>query len=143
MFDAHLHVFERGFPLIANDGYVPDAFGVDDYLGAVAGLGVTGGAVVAGSYQGVDQRWLLASLDRLGSEFVGVAQLSDDVTDDEILALDQQGVRAARANLRRAVTSFADVDRLARRSQSRAGRARPGARAGPPLERSPRPPHLR
>jgi predicted TIM-barrel fold metal-dependent hydrolase len=121
VFDAHFHVIEPGFPLLANEGYVPDAFGVDDYLAAVGGLGVTGGAVVAGSFQGVDQTWLVAALDRLGPAFVGVAQLAADVTDDEIVALDERGVRAVRANLRRGMASFAAIDRLARRVHEVAG----------------------
>jgi predicted TIM-barrel fold metal-dependent hydrolase len=74
---------------------------VDDYRRCTAALGITGGAVVAASFQGFDQAWLLDALDRLGPGFAGVAQLSPSVTDDEILALDAAGVRAVRFNLRR------------------------------------------
>jgi hypothetical protein len=62
---------------------------------------VSGGAVVAGSFQGFDQTHLLEALERLGPGFVGVTQLPPAVSDEAILALDRAGVRAVRFNLRR------------------------------------------
>ena len=101
VFDAHLHIIDPRFPLVANQGYVPEPFTVADYRAATAGLGIVGGAVVAGSFQGYDQAWLVAALDRLGPGFVGVTQLPGDTSDDEIRALDAAGVRAVRFNLHR------------------------------------------
>jgi predicted TIM-barrel fold metal-dependent hydrolase len=120
VFDAHLHIIDPRFPLVANQGYVPDPFTVADYRAATATLNVVGGAVVAGSFQGgsdpsvllqsetvVPQRgltplaWLADALGRLGPGFVGVAELDAGVTDDEVLALDEAGVRAVRFNLHR------------------------------------------
>jgi hypothetical protein len=72
---------------------------VDDYRAAAPEF--TGGAVVAGSFHGFDQSWLLAALDALGPGYVGIAQLPPTVTDEEILALDRAGVRGIRFNLRR------------------------------------------
>ena len=80
---------------------MPEPFTVDDYRAATAGLNIVGGAVVAGSFHGYDRAWLLDALARLGSTFVGVAQLEPDVSDEEILALDAAGVRAVRFNLHR------------------------------------------
>jgi hypothetical protein len=62
---------------------------------------VTGGAVVAGSWDGFGQAHLLDALERLGTGFVGVTQLPATASDEEILALDRAGVRAVRFNLRR------------------------------------------
>jgi predicted TIM-barrel fold metal-dependent hydrolase len=121
IFDAHFHVIDPRFALVANEGYVPDAFTVDGYRAAVASLGITGGAVVAGSFQGFDQAWLVDALAQLGDGFVGVAQLPGDVTDAEIARLDALGVRAARANLRRGMTSFDEIERLAWRVHDVAG----------------------
>jgi amidohydrolase family protein len=101
VFDAHLHVIDPRFPLVANQGYVPEPFTVEDYRAATAGMVVAGGAVVAGSFQGFDQTWLVDALERLGPGFVGVAQLPGDIADEEILALDAAGVRAVRFNLHR------------------------------------------
>jgi hypothetical protein len=65
--------------------------------------------VVAGSFQGFDQAWLLAALATLGPGYVGVAQLPPTVSDEEIRALDAAGVRAVRFNLRRGGTLDVDL----------------------------------
>lgn len=97
VFDAHLHVIDPRFPLVANQGYLPEPFTVDDYRAAID---VTGGAVVAGSFQRGETAFLVDALERLGPAFVGVAEL-DRPTDEDILALDAAGVRAVRFNLHR------------------------------------------
>jgi predicted TIM-barrel fold metal-dependent hydrolase len=101
VFDAHLHIIDPRFPLVASQGFVPGPFTVEDYRAATAGLDVVGGAVVAGSFQAFDRGWLLDALVRLGPAFVGVAQLEPDVSDEDVLALDAAGVRAVRFNLHR------------------------------------------
>ena len=116
MFDAHLHIVDPRFPL--EPGYVPPAFTVADYRERTAELGITGGAVVSGSFQGHDQTYLLDALQRLGPGFAGVTQLPATTTDEEILALDRAGVRALRLNLRRGGT--ADLE-LAQRVHAVAG----------------------
>ncbi|SCX40837.1 Predicted metal-dependent hydrolase, TIM-barrel fold [Klenkia marina] len=122
LFDAHLHVVDPAFPLVPNQGFVPEPFTVADYRARVAGLDVVGGAVVSGSFQAFDQTYLLAALERLGPGFVGVTQLPADVPDAEVLRLDAAGVRAVRVNLRRGGSApAADLDRLARRVHELAG----------------------
>ena len=100
-FDAHLHIIAPGFPLTPNQGYRPDFFTVDDYLAQARPLGITGGAVVSGSFQGFDQTYLLDALQKLGPGFVGVTQLPAGTPDDVIVDLDSKGVRAVRFNLQR------------------------------------------
>jgi len=122
LFDAHLHIIDPRFPLIPNDGYLPPAFTVEDYRARVAGLDVTGGAVVSGSFQGFDQSYLSAALAALGPTYVGVTQIPADATDAEIEHLDAIGVRAVRFNVRRGGSAhIAEVDRLARRVYDVAG----------------------
>jgi predicted TIM-barrel fold metal-dependent hydrolase len=77
-----------------------------------------GGAVVSGSFQGVDQTYLLDALRRLGPGFVGVTQLPPTVGDEEILTLAAAGVRAVRFTLARG--GSLDVD-LALRVHELAG----------------------
>ncbi len=122
LFDAHLHVIDPRFPLTPSQGFIPDPFDVAAYRRATEGLGITGGAVVAGSFQGLDQAWLEAALTDLGPGFVGVAQLPAMVSDAEVLRLDGGGVRAVRLNLRREVhPDLADMKRLAIRVHALAG----------------------
>ncbi len=119
LFDAHFHVIDVRFPLVPNQGYLPQPFTVDDYRKRVSALGVAGGAVVSGSFQAFDQSYLVDALARLGEGFVGVANLRADVSDEEITALHAAGVRACRANLHRG--SDFDFERLARRAHEIAG----------------------
>jgi predicted TIM-barrel fold metal-dependent hydrolase len=122
VFDSHFHVVDPRFPLIPNDGYLPDAFDVQAYLHATNGLDVTGGAVVSGSFQGFDQSYLLAVLAELGPGFVGVTQVPPDVDDDELRRLAQHGVRAVRFNLfRGGSASRDDLITLGRRAWDVAG----------------------
>lgn len=103
IFDSHFHIIDPSFPLIANNGYLPPNFTCDDYLAAMRSypLSVVGGAVVSGSFQGFDQSYLKAALKKLGTGFVGVTQVASTVSDEELIALDQAGVRAIRFNLKR------------------------------------------
>lgn len=116
IFDAHCHIIDPRFPLIANNGYLPEPFSAEDYLAQTRPLGICSGAVVSGSFQAFDQQYLIAALERLGPEFVGVTQLPASVSDAELLSLDQQGVRALRFNLKRGGSEQLDqLETLARR----------------------------
>lgn len=101
LFDSHLHIIDDRFPLVANRGYLPPGYTVEQYLSRMAGYRLRGGAVVSGSFQGFDQRYLESALEKLGDAFVGVTQLPASVSDEEILRLYKLGVRAVRFNLRR------------------------------------------
>jgi predicted TIM-barrel fold metal-dependent hydrolase len=99
IFDAHLHIIDPRFPLVANQGFLPEPFTVDDYRARTAALAISGGAVVSASFQAYDQAYLVDALGRLGQGFVGVAQVPPDVSDDEVLELTAAGVVAFRVNL--------------------------------------------
>jgi predicted TIM-barrel fold metal-dependent hydrolase len=99
IFDAHFHVIDPRFPLVPSQGYLPEPFTVSDYRARAAGLDVVGGAVVSGSFQAYDQTYLIDALRRLGPGFAGVANVPTDISDAEVLALAEAGVRAYRVNL--------------------------------------------
>jgi predicted TIM-barrel fold metal-dependent hydrolase len=111
IFDAHFHIIDRRFPLVPNQGYLPEDFPCDDYLERTKEYNVAGGAIVSGSFQAFDQGYLRAALAELGPAFVGVTQLPASVTDGELLDLNAAGVRAVRFNLKRGGSE--DVEQLA------------------------------
>jgi predicted TIM-barrel fold metal-dependent hydrolase len=122
LFDSHFHVIDLRFPVQENQGFFPPAFPVADYLERTRGLGIAGGAVVSGSFQGFDTAFMLDALSRLGPAFVGVVQIPADTPDEEILRLDAAGVRGVRFNLVRGGSAdIADLDRIARRVHDLAG----------------------
>lgn len=122
LFDAHLHIIDPSFPVVPNQGYLPDPFTVDDYLAMARPLGVTAGAVVSGSFQAFDQRYLLQALERLGPAFAGVTQLPSSVPDGQITRLDERGVKAVRFNVKRGGSeSVKHLESFAKRIHDLAG----------------------
>ncbi|SDC64162.1 hypothetical protein SAMN05421737_11212 [Shouchella lonarensis] len=122
IFDAHFYIIDPKFPLIENQGYLPDAFTHEQYLERTKDIQLEGGAIVSGSFQGYDQTYLLHSLKQLGDNFVGVTQLPYEVSDADILKLHDGGVRALRFNVKRGGSEdIARLDAFARRVYNLAG----------------------
>ena len=111
MFDAHFHIIDDSFPLISNNGYIPEPFRCDDYKMFTEKMLLdhqcefVGGAIVSGSFQGYDQSYLCDALNKLGGQYVGVLQLDPNevISDEVIYDLHVQGVRAVRFNFLRSV----------------------------------------
>ncbi|WP_020675135.1 amidohydrolase family protein [Geopsychrobacter electrodiphilus] len=101
LFDSHFHIIDQRFPLISNQGFIPDNFSINDYKTRTRHYDIGGGAIVCGSFQAFDQTYLLAALKELGPGFAGVAQLPATVSDGELVDLNEAGVRAVRFNLKR------------------------------------------
>ncbi|MFF0544728.1 amidohydrolase family protein [Nocardia thailandica] len=121
MFDAHVHIIDPRFPLIENEGYLPQPYTIADYRNRMAQFDIHGGAVVSASFQGSDQTYLTAALAELGPGWVGVTRLRPGATDAEILELDRAGVRALRFNLKRAAADIAEMTLQALRAHELAG----------------------
>ena len=100
-FDCHFHIIDKKFPVVPNQGFMPDAFTSEDYLERVKAVDLCGGAVVSGSFQELDQTYLFHALKALGPNFVGVTQVPQSVSDRELRELDGAGVRAVRFNVKR------------------------------------------
>lgn len=116
IFDAHFHVIDPRFPLVPNQGYLPDRYTVSDYLERTKDYNVRGGTVVSASFQAFDQDYLVDALSRLGPGFVGVTQLPVSVSDEELHELHEAGVRAVRFNIKRGGSEdIRHLDALARR----------------------------
>ena len=111
LFDSHMHIVDKKFPLVANNGYLPPEFGYKEYLKRMTPYQLCGGVVVSGSFQAFDQSYLIDALKKLGRKFVGVTQLPASVSNEEILKLNKLGVRAIRFNLKRG--GFEEVAYLA------------------------------
>ena len=107
IFDSHFHIIDPNFPLIENNGFVPDYYSVDEYMEDLNQLGLQaiGGAVVSGSFQGYQQAYFEEALKQLGEQSVGITQLPFDVTDEELQRLHHIGIRGIRFNLYRGLSS--------------------------------------
>jgi len=122
LLDAHFHIIDQRFPLVTNRGYLPDRYTLNDYQEQLKDYDLQGGAVVSGSFQAFGQDYLVDVLSRLGSGYVGVTQLPASVSDEELLELDNAGVRAVRFNLKRGGSEkVKHLDSMARRVHEQVG----------------------
>lgn len=122
VFDSHFHIIDKRFPLVANQGYLPEDFSCADYLERMRGYRLAGGTIVSGSFQAFDQSYLVDALLTLGPLFVGVTQLPHTVSDQELLDLNDAGVRALRFNIKRGgAEEVAHLESMARRVHEVAG----------------------
>jgi len=122
LFDAHFHIIDPRFPLVPNQGYLPDRYTINDYRERLKDYDLLGGAVISGSFQAFDQDYLVDALSRLGPRYVGVTQLPVSVSDEELLELDKAGVRAIRFNLKRGGSEeVKHLDSMARRVHAQLG----------------------
>jgi len=101
IFDSHFHIIDHRFPLVENQGFIPSNFTVQDYLVRTQKLNIIGGVIVSGSFQAFDQNYLIDALKTLGPNYVGVIQLSFDTSNEDIIRLNEIGVRAIRFNIKR------------------------------------------
>jgi predicted TIM-barrel fold metal-dependent hydrolase len=121
-FDCHFHIIDKNFPVVPNQGFMPDAFTSEDYLDRLKTIDLCGGAVVSGSFQAFDQTYLFHALKVLGPSFVGVTQVSQSVSDKELQELNSAGVRAVRFNVKRGGSEeIHHLESMARRVHELAG----------------------
>ena len=99
VFDSHCHIIDPRYPIIENQGYIPPPYTLNDYRQQAVPLGVSSGAIVSGSFHGFDQSYLKATLAILGPQWVGVTQVPNSITDQEVLELTNLRVRALRFNI--------------------------------------------
>jgi 2-pyrone-4,6-dicarboxylate lactonase len=114
--DAHCHVFgpEDKFPYAPERKYTPcDApkeklFALRDYLGFDKNV------IVQASCHSKDNRAMVDALEASNNRAKGVAFVGEEVTDDELKAMDRAGVRGVRFNFLRRLVDITPRDVLER-----------------------------
>jgi predicted TIM-barrel fold metal-dependent hydrolase len=99
--DCHCHIFGPAdlYPLAEERKYDPDPAPLEAYLRLADDLGLRRMVVVQPTAYGFDNRCLLDALRTVGEERGrGVVALRPDTSDDEMHAMTEIGVRAARLN---------------------------------------------
>jgi len=117
--DSHMHIYDRRFlGDLSTHGFVEGAT-VADYRKVQARIGTQRTVVVTPRVYGTDNRVTLDAIAQLGIDNArGIAVLRPDVTDSELAALHEGGIRGIRFTLytpAHAVVSFDMVEPLARR----------------------------
>ncbi len=97
--DAHHHIYDRRFPAHPSATLLPDDASIADYRLLQRRLGLERNVIVQPSTYGIDNRLLVQSLGTFGPASRGVAVVADSVTDAELRALHEAGVRGIRFNM--------------------------------------------
>lgn len=97
--DAHFHVFEPGYPAVADPQYTfPDGT-IDEYLAMANVLGISRMVLVQPTYYGTDNSLTLDALARLGDRARGVVRAGPDIDHATLDDYDRRGARALRLDL--------------------------------------------
>ena len=97
--DAHHHIYDKRFPAHPSATLLPEDASVADYRLLQRRLGLERNVIVQPSTYGIDNRLLVKSLGEFGPNSRGVAVVADTVTDAELRALHEAGVRGIRFNI--------------------------------------------
>ncbi len=98
--DAHCHVFGPGdeFPYAPERKYTPCDAGKDLLFATRDFLGLSRNVVVQATCHGADNRAMVDALHAANGLARGVATITPGISDDELKALDEAGVRGVRFN---------------------------------------------
>lgn len=120
--DTHVHVFADHYPLSPARGYNPPESNLTDLVHLHGTLGVDRVVFTQPSTYGVDNSAMLDGMDTLNTESPdrarGVMACDLSITDDELVTLDQQGIRGVRLNTDNPggmPIGFAEIPELCRR----------------------------
>jgi predicted TIM-barrel fold metal-dependent hydrolase len=99
--DTHAHVFSAStaYPLVDTRVYTPPPAPEEKYLAMLAGTGCSRGVLIQISVYGTDNRYMLEVLNRHRNKLRGIAVVSPTVTDRELQAMHDAGVRGLRINV--------------------------------------------
>ncbi|WP_234859100.1 amidohydrolase family protein [Aquimarina aquimarini] len=101
IFDSHFHIINPKYPLFENNGYLPPEFTIKKYHEQTQNLEIAGGAIVSGSFQKFDQEYLIDSLNQLGDNYYGVANIPLEMKQKDVDRLNKSNIVAVRFNLKR------------------------------------------
>ncbi len=112
--DAHCHVFGPGatFPYAATRKYTPCDAPKETLWALRDHLGFTRNVIVQATCHGADNRALLDALEDSNGLARGVATVSNDMSDEQLQALHDAGVRGARFNFVRRLVDVLPHDEL-------------------------------
>lgn len=100
--DTHAHVVsadEAAYPLVAHRSYTPTPAPEDDYLAMLDATGMDRGVLVQISVYGTDNRYMLDVLRRHPDRLRGIGVVSPEVSERELTAMHEAGVRGLRLNV--------------------------------------------
>lgn len=97
--DTHVHVYDGRYPISPTTVLEPPDADLTDYAGVRAALGIERAVIVQPTTYGVDNRCQLDAVARFGQGARAVVVVDDQVGNDELARLTDQGARGARFHM--------------------------------------------
>ncbi len=96
--DTHTHIFGPAavYPFAAKRPYSPPDAPLDMFRKLHAAIGVERAVIVNATVHGTDNRVVTDAIAQSGGKYRGVASVSADISDADLMALDKGGIRACR-----------------------------------------------
>ncbi len=120
--DCHAHIFGPAarYPFAGGRSYTPPEASLESYRHVLATLGIDRAVIVQPSVYGTDNRATLDAMVALGGAARGIAVVDPEVSDRDLDAMHEVGMRGVRLNLLfGAGLPLATMDRLAPRLAAR------------------------
>src|SRR6185312_648240 len=99
--DCHMHIYEDRFPLAPTATFKPPNAPVSEYRKVQRALGITRAVVVQPTGYGFDNRCTLEGMAELGANARGIAVVRPEVSDAELKALTDAGIRGVRFHMQK------------------------------------------
>jgi D-galactarolactone isomerase len=113
--DCHMHLYDDQYPAAPGATLLPPNASYDDYKNLQQRLHLQRMVIVTPSTYGTDNRCMIDGLRRAAGNARGVAVVNGSVSDAELQALHDAGVRGIRFNLSYGGADLADLERLSAR----------------------------
>lgn len=97
--DVHFHVFEPGYPSVDKPHYTFPDGSLRQYIDLCDYVGIDRMVLVQPSYYGTDNRLTIETLKKLGDRARGIVMVEEGISDAELDAYHQAGVRGIRLDL--------------------------------------------
>jgi 2-pyrone-4,6-dicarboxylate lactonase len=122
--DTHTHIFGPAsrYPSASNRPYTPPEAPLDAFRALHEKIGVERCAIVNATVHGTDNRVVTDAIAQSGGAYKGIANVNDEMSDEEFKSLDRGGIRGCRfAFLKRlgGVSDMTKFNRVARRVAAR------------------------
>ena len=116
VYDTHIHIFDKDYPIAPTAYYQPPDASVYDYRSATQNLGITDAIVVQPTTYGSDNRCTLQAVQAFGGASRAVVVVEETITDRELEELHAAGARGIRFHmLEGAVLGWDALPRLSAR----------------------------
>ena len=99
--DTHSHVIglPPEYPFVPERAYTPPEASIADYMAMHRALGIERAVIVTPSCHGTDNRITIRAIETYGPNARGIAVVNPDVSDAELNALHNGGIRGLRLNV--------------------------------------------